>query len=106
QVFYFYDEAGERIDAIKYSDDSYQIRKDLLLKFCRVKGMCAVTYVDGTRYSEKELSTFVPQEQRRSFEGERYHYKTILTDDKYSSYEGVRSVAHVMGKRVILPPMG
>lgn len=100
-----FDRNGDDSIAVKFSDDLIEIRKDLLVKFCAVKQMAMVFFVDCFRFGSKTLEELAQNEIRESKKGKNFYYDHIFINYNDFLNKGYKTMSRVVGKKIILPKL-
>lgn len=101
--FLHFNRDGDESEAARYTDDVFEIRTDLLLRFCAVKQMALGIFVDSFRNSSHTLQELGLAETRAPVSGGSFIYNVAFVPDTFSLEKKFKSVGGVMGKKYILP---
>lgn len=102
--FIHIDSDGNESEAARYGTDFLEIRTDLLLRFCAVKQMALVVFVDSHRYTSKTLSDLGLAEARSQISNVNSVYSVSLAADEFALGGKTKTVGGLMGKKFCLPP--
>ncbi|MCU0795141.1 MAG: hypothetical protein MUF31_04315 [Akkermansiaceae bacterium] len=101
--FLFADDDGNESEAARYTDDSMEIRIDLLLKFCAAKQYALAIYVDAFAYSTNSLDELglAPTSEHDSGDAFMWSYSinpwdSFMDDDR-------KTIARLLGRKYVLP---
>ena len=104
KIFYIVDDAGNESEAVRYTDDSMEIRTDLLLQFCAVKQMALAIYANCFVHSNLKLEEIGISPASCIDNGELYSFSHHI-----SPFEGIcsassyKTLSRTLGKKFILP---
>ena len=101
--FLLIDANGDESEAARYGDDFFEIRTDLVLKFCAVKQMALAIYVDSFRDSKSTLAELGLTETRINHEGARHEYSLTVVAPYLIFQKEFRTRGSVVGKKYVLP---
>ena len=101
--FLVIDADGQQSEAVRYGDDNYLIRSDLILRFCAVKQMALAIYFDGFRHSEKPLKTFAPHEVRALDEGSFHAFHYAVVHHPGMDRRSFKTMGRLLACKYILP---
>ena len=94
---------GDESEAARYSDNLFEIRTDLLLRFCSLKQMALGIFVESTRKSPMTLQELGLEETRLPVSGDNFIYHVAFVPDDMSLDKGCETFGRLMGKKYILP---
>ena len=101
--FILIDDNGDESEAARYGDDFFEIRTDLVLKFCAVKQMALAIYVDSFRDSKCTLAKLGLSDTRTNHEGARHGYFLAVVAKEAMFKQGFETTGSVVGKKYVLP---
>jgi hypothetical protein len=101
--FLHFNRDGDESEAARYTDGVFEIRTDLLLRFCAVKQMALGIFVDSFRNSPHTLEELSLDETRLPISGDSFIYNLAIVSDTFSLENKFKTVGGVMGKKYILP---
>ena len=101
--FLHFNRDGDESEAARYTDDVFEIRTDLLLRFCAAKQMALGIFVDSYRYSLHTLQDLDLAETRTSLSDSSYIYRVAVIPDSFSLDRMFKTVGGLMGKKYIFP---
>ncbi|MDD5222393.1 MAG: hypothetical protein PHE84_00250 [bacterium] len=100
--FLIFNDDGDESEAIRYKDNTVEIRTDLLTRFCAIKQMSLAIYIENFRFSEHDLQQLGIKEKRLSITGKKYQYKIFIGKDD-DPEKKFMTVGSIRGKKYILP---
>lgn len=101
--FLHYNHDGDESEAVRYTDTLFEIRTELLLKFCAVKQMALGIFVDSYRHSQHTLQELDLEETRFRKSGDSFIYHVASVPDSSILDMDFKTVGGLMGKKYILP---
>ncbi len=101
--FLHFNRDGDESEAARYTDDVFEIRTDLLLRFCASKQMALGIFVDSFRYSPHALQELGLAETRSPVSGGSFIYNIAFIPDTFSLEKKFKTLGGVLGKKFILP---
>lgn len=101
--FLISDDDGNDSVAARYTDDSMEIRTDLILQFCAVKQMALAIYVNGFAYSLENLAQLGIGLVKEADAGELYQYSHHISPYDHFTDDPRKTISSVLGKKYILP---
>ena len=101
--FLHFNRDGDESEAARYTDEVFEIRTDLLLRFCAVKQMALGIFVDSFRNSLNTLQELGLAETRLPVSGSSFIYHAAFVPDSFSLDKKFKTVGSLMGKKYILP---
>ncbi len=101
--FLYYNHDGDESEVVRYTDTLFEIRTDLLLRFCAVKKMALGIFVDSYRHSQHTIQELDFEETRFRESGNSFLYHVALVSDSFVLEMKFKTVGGMMGKKYILP---
>ncbi len=94
---------GDESEAARYTDEVFEIRTDLLLRFCAIKQMALGIFVDGFRKSHLDLGELGLAETRSPVSGKTFVFHVAYVPESLSLDKRFKTIGTLMGKKYILP---
>ena len=101
--FLISDRDGNESVAARYTDDSMEIRTDLILQFCAVKQMALAIYMNGFAYSLNTLDELGIAPVNTSDAGKLYMSSHHISPYDHFTDDPRKTISRVLGKKYILP---
>jgi len=101
--FLHFNRDGDESEAARYTDEVFEIRTDLLLRFCGVKQMALGIFVDSFRNSPHPLQELGLAETRSPVSGSNFIYHVAFVPDSFSLDRKFKTVGSSMENKYILP---
>jgi hypothetical protein len=101
--FLHFNHDGDESEAARYADDVFEIRTDLLLRFCAAKQMALGIFVDSLRNSPHTLQELGLVETRSPALGGSFIYHVAFVPDTFSLERKFKTVGSLMGKKYVSP---
>ena len=101
--FLFADPDGNESEAARYTDDSMEIRTDLLLRFCAAKQYALAIYVDAFAYSTKSLDELGLAPTSEHDSGDAFMWSYSINPWHGFSDDGRKTIARLLGRKYVLP---
>lgn len=103
RCFLLIDSNGDESEAAKYGDDFFEIRTDLVLKFCAVKQMALAIYVDSFRDSKSTLGELGLADSRTNHEGAKHEYFLAVVAKNIIFKDEFETSGSIIGKKYVPP---
>jgi hypothetical protein len=94
---------GDESEAARYDENVFEIRTDLLLRYCAAKQMALGVFVDSFRYSSFTLQELGLSETRTPISGDSFVYHLAFFPDDLLFKKECKTIGGLMGKKYILP---
>lgn len=101
--FLLIDDNGEESEAARYGEDFFEIRTDLVLKFCAIKQMALAIYVDSVRYSKCTLAELGLQDTRNHYDGPQHGYHLAIIPENVVFKKDFETSGSIHGKKYVMP---
>lgn len=102
--FIHFNRNGDESEAARYGENIFEIRTDLLLRYCSAKQMTLGIFVDSFRYSAFSLQELGLSEMRTPVSGERFVYHVAIFPDDLLLNQERKTTGALMGKKYVYPP--
>lgn len=101
--FIHFNRDGDESEAVRYDENIFEIRTDLLLRYCSAKQMTLGIFVDSFRYSALSLQELGLSEMRTPVSGERFVYDVAIFPDDLMLNHECKTTGALMGKKYVYP---
>lgn len=101
--YFHFDDYGDETEAVRYEDNSVEIRVDLLLNFCAMKQMTLAFYVDSFRHSSQTLKQLGLKEIHLPFSDSTNSYYVSLVQEPNLLRTEFKTFSRLLGKKYFLP---
>jgi len=98
-----FDEDGNETVAVRYDEKLFEIRTDLVLKFCKTKKMAVALYIDSHRQSFNDLESIGCKEIIEHQSERFFAYNWSITEDTVDPCSKYQTIGSLLGKKYVVP---